>query len=242
MIFVSKPKKLDFVIPEEAADRGPIMLGEMSDQHHRYPALLAQFSKMAPSTRKARLYLLPDVEQARKLYGANGPFAFEASFETLDNVVETRRAKDIWLKPSSQIVNKEATFWSQTSGQIGSLEIKTTYSGPELDARKDEPYGWFVARRCFALQILANADAKDIANAAKYNFPKREDVSFTLTDGVKAEVQRYTKYHRKSGRQRNHWRRVFDHCPRPERRHDHQNGYRRITNFGVLRVARAHAL
>lgn len=103
-------------------------------------------------------------------------------------------AKDIWLKPPSQICDKEAIYWSQTSGQIGSLEIKTRYlPGALLDSRRDHYPAWFVARRCFALQILANHDEEEVAESAKYGF-SRPDVFLTLSHGAKASVRRYMKY------------------------------------------------
>lgn len=193
---VAKSQKPDFVVPEEAAKRGPIMSGELSDEHHRYPSLLVQFPQITPNSRKARIHLFPTTEQAKKLYGANGPFKFKASFTSREGVVETRIADDVWLKPSSQIVHQEAIYWTQTSGQIGNLEINTTYlPGPQLEARSTALSGWFTARRCFALQILANADEEEKANAAKYGFT-REDVAFTLSDNAEAVVQRYKRFHR----------------------------------------------
>lgn len=115
------------------------MVGELRSDHHRYPGMLAQFSKIAPHTRRARIYLFPTVEQAKLLYGSNGPFAFETSFAPQDGVIESHKASDIWLDPGSQIGNRVATYWTQTSGQIGGLETKICYvEGPELDRRTEE--------------------------------------------------------------------------------------------------------
>lgn len=174
------------------------MSGELRSTHNRYPGMLAQFEMIAPHTHKTRIYLFPTVEQAKRLFHASqGPFSFEGIFCTREDVMETRLAKDIWLKPPSQISHKEAIYWSQTSGQIGSLEIKTRYlSGAQLDSRSDHYPAWFVARRCFALQILANQDEEEAAESAKYGFPK-PDVFLTLSDGAKASVRRYMKYSRR---------------------------------------------
>jgi hypothetical protein len=65
------------------------MVGELRSDHHRYPGMLAQFSKIAPHTRKARIYLFPTVEQAKLLYGSNGPFAFERVYATASLVMTT---------------------------------------------------------------------------------------------------------------------------------------------------------
>ena len=132
-----KSQRLDIAIPEEAVGRGPLMSGELRSTHDRYPGILAQFENIAPHTRKTRIYFFPTVEHAKRLFHASqGPFSFEGTLCRLEDVVETRLAKDIWLKPPSQISHKEAIYWSQTSGQIGSLEIKTRYlSGAQLDSR-----------------------------------------------------------------------------------------------------------
>jgi hypothetical protein len=189
-----KPQRPDIAIPEEAAGRGPLMSGELRSTHNRHPGMLAQFENIAPHTRKTRIYFFPTVEQAKRLFHASqGPFSFEGTFCRLEDVMETRLAKDIWLKPPSQICDKEAIYWSQTSGQIGSVEIKTRYlPGALLDSRRDHYPAWFVARRCFALQILANHDEEEVAESAKYGF-SRPDVFLTLSHGAKASVRRYMK-------------------------------------------------
>lgn len=172
------------------------MVGELRSDHHRYPGMLAQFSKIAPHTRRARIYLFPTVEQAKLLYGSNGPFAFETSFAPQDGVIESHKASDIWLDPGSQIGNRVATYWTQTSGQIGGLETKISYvEGPELDRRTEEQPAWFVARRCFALQIIANADREEVASAAKFGI-SRTGINLTFSDGAQATVQRYMRSHR----------------------------------------------
>ena len=193
-----KPERPDIVIPEEAAGRGPLMSGELRSKDNRYPEMLVQFEKIAPHTRKSRIYLFPTVEQARYLFHApHGPYSFEGTLCSLEDVTETWLAKDIWLKPPTQISHKEAIYWSQTSGQIGTLEIKARYqSGPRLDSRKKHSPAWFVARRCLALQILANHDEEEAADSAKYGFSK-QDVFLTLSDGAKASVRRYMKYSRR---------------------------------------------
>jgi hypothetical protein len=193
---VAESQRPDFVVPEQATGRGPIISGELRSKHSRFPAMLAQFSKIVPYTRKARIYLFPTVEQAKLLYSSSGPFSFEASFVPQDGVIESYKASDIWLDSGSQIVNREAVYWTQTSGQIGSLETKMTYlSGPELDRRSEDHPAWFVARRCFALQIIANADEEELEVATKFGF-SRTDISLTLSDGSQATVQRYMRFPR----------------------------------------------
>ncbi len=170
------------------------MMGELRSPDNRYPEMLAQFERITPSTRKTRIYLFPTFEQAKRLFhDSAGPFSFEATLLTQEDVQETRLASDIWLKPTSQISHKEAIYFSQTSGQIGNLEIKIKYlSDPQLDSRNDLFPVWLVARRCFALQILANQDPEEAAKSARFGF-SRSDVFLTLSDGAKASVRRYMK-------------------------------------------------
>ena len=125
-----------------------------------------------------------------------GPFTFVGTSCTRDGVIETRVAKDIWLKSITQISHKEAIYWTQTSGAIGSLEVRTKFvPGPELDSRRDTDSAWFVARPCFALQILANQTQEEAEASAKYGFSK-QDISFSLTDDAKASIHLYPSFPR----------------------------------------------
>jgi hypothetical protein len=67
--------------------------------------------------------------------------------------------------------------------------------GPELDSRKNPSTAWFVARPCFALQILANHDKEEAEEVARFGFSK-SDVAFSLSDGATASIQRYLRFHR----------------------------------------------
>lgn len=191
-----KSERPDIVVPEEAVGRGPLLSGELRKEHFRFPDILAQFEQIKPQTRKARIYLLLSSEQAKSLFDLNGPFAFEGSFCAREGVIETRIARDIWVEPISQITHKEAIYWSQTSGKIGSLEIRAKFSqGPELNSRRDVYPAWFVARPCFALQILANQDKEEVKESAKYGF-SRQDIHLSLTDGARASIHRYPSHRR----------------------------------------------
>ena len=193
---MGESQRADFVVPEAAAGRGPIMTGDLRSKEVHVPGILVQFSTIVPHTRKARIHLFPTVDQAKLLYEFNGPFSFEASFVPKDGVIESYRADDIWLDPGSQIVNRNAIYWTQTSGRIGGLEIVMTYlEGPELEQRTEDHPAWFVARRCFALQIIANPDEEENSAAARFGLFKN-DIELTLSDGSQATVQRYRKAHR----------------------------------------------
>ena len=192
----NKAERPDIVVPEEAAGRGPFMRGELRKDQLRCLDVLAQFEQLAPHTRRSRIYLLLSAEQAKRLFVVNGPLEFEGSFSTRDGVIETRIARDIWPKPITQITHEEAFYWAQNSGRIGSLESRTRFlPGPELDARKNPSTAWFVARPCFAVQILANHDKDEAEEAAKFGF-SRPDVAFTLSDGATASICGYLRFHR----------------------------------------------
>lgn len=187
----NKEVRPDIVVPEEAAGRGPFLSGVLSNEDFRYPDVLAQFERIGPKNRKTRIYLLLSAEQAKNLFVMNGPFAFEGSFCTREGVMETMLAKDIWLKPISQITHREAIYWTQTSGKIGTLETRAKFlPGPELDSRRDNYPAWFIARPCFALRILANQDKEEAEESAKYGC-SRQDVLLSLTGGARASIHRY---------------------------------------------------
>ena len=120
----NESKRLDIVVPEEASGRGPFLRGDLRKEQFSLPDILAQFERITPHTRNTRIYLLLTAEQAKKLYALSGPFIFEGSFCTRDGVIETRLAKDIWLKPiTHRSTHEEAFYWTQTSGAVGSLEV-----------------------------------------------------------------------------------------------------------------------
>lgn len=184
----------EIAVPEEAAGRGPLLRGELRSKGCRLPDVLVQFEQLEPLTRKSRIHLLLTAEQAKKLYalGADA-LEFEGSFCTREGVIETRIARDIWLKPISQITHKEAFYWTQTSGDIGSLETREMFlPGPELDSRRDSSSAWFIARRCFALAIVANHTREEAKRAAEYGFSKT-DVHLSLSGGARASIHRYRR-------------------------------------------------
>ncbi len=189
-----KSERPDIVVPEESAGRGQFLKGKLRQERFCCPDILTQFERVTPHTRKARIYLLLTADQAKKLFALPGPFVFEGSFCTRDGVIETRVAKDIWLKSISQITHKEAFYWTQTSGAIGNLEIRMKFMpGPELDSRRDAYSAWLVARPCFALGILANQTKEEAADSAKYGF-SQQDINFSLTDGATASIHRYPDF------------------------------------------------
>jgi hypothetical protein len=174
----NESKRPDIVVPEESSGRGPLLRGELRGEQFSLPDILVQFERITSHTRKTRIYLLLTAEQAKKLYALPGPFTFEGSFCTREGVLETRLAKDIWLKSITQITHREAFYWTQTSGAVGSLEVKTTFMpGPERDSRRNCNSAWFVARSCFALGILANQTKEEAEESAKFGFSRKKSIS-----------------------------------------------------------------
>lgn len=186
-----KPEKPDIVVPEESAGRGPFLSGVLRNDDFYCPDVFVQFERIVPHTRKSRIYLLLTAEQAKRLFAVHGPFTFEGSRCESDGVIETRVATDIWLKSISEMPRKEAVYWTQTSGSIGNLEVRTKFMpGLELDSRRDPHSAWFVARPCFALRILANQTKEEAEDSAKYGF-YQQSVSLALTDAATASIQCY---------------------------------------------------
>ncbi|MGB7986430.1 MAG: hypothetical protein WCF54_14785 [Terracidiphilus sp.] len=195
---MTNDQKPEISIPEEAVGRGPILMGELRSENYRIPSVLVQFQKINPSRRKARIYLLTTVEQSKKLEIEHGPLSFEGSFRSHDGVTEYLSASDIWLKPITQINNKEAIYLAQTSGQIGVLKTREVYdNGLYQNQKKEVPYAWFVTDHCFLLQVIANQEQDEKGEAKKYGF-SREDIVLSLSDGATAEVRRYIRSYRPS--------------------------------------------
>lgn len=186
-------KKPDVVIPEEATERGSIISGGLQSKAGRVPAMLAQFSKIDPGSRRARIYFYPSVDQARNIFGVPPPFSFEGTVATRDGVEEQWKATGIWIKPGSRITYNEALYWTACSGDIENLHIITTSRGG--NSKDFRPFAWFVMNRCFLLQALANREEDELADAKRYGFPER---SFTidLSDGATAEIRRRVQFHK----------------------------------------------
>lgn len=184
--------RVDAAVPYEASERGSIMWGELRHDKAKYPGMLAQFSKISPNSRRGKIYLYPTAEQARRLFAAPPPFSFEGSLFRQENIQEHWKATGIWLKSGSQITYKEAFFWTAPWGSIENLEVTITSKEPR---RQPDRFGWYVANRCFLLQILANPDKDQEADAKRFGLPERS-FSLSLSDGSTAEIRRYVKSHR----------------------------------------------
>jgi len=183
----------DIVVPQEAAERGLIISGELRSETARIPSMLAQFSKIDPGSREAEIYFYPTVDQARKLFAAPPPFSFEGEVTARDGVEEQWKAAGIWTKPGSQITYKEAMYWTASSGSIENLHINTT--SQDRSSKDFHSSAWFVMNRCFLLQVLANPEKEDLEAAKQHGFPERT-FSLALLDGATAEIRRRIQSHK----------------------------------------------
>ena len=178
----------EFVVPESAGSHGDIFTGQLTGEGRRHADILIQFSKLKSHSRKCRIFLFPNLEQAKALQLAHGPLIFHGTVDVGDG--ETRRflASDIWLKPAMEIHRYGTVFWTHTSGSVGHLSITTLSSKvPAPTTNEETRYGWFVARRCLALQILVNSSDEERTSLSPGIVPK-PDVFFTLSEGSQASV------------------------------------------------------
>jgi len=183
----------EFVVPMESAERGSLIIGELRSESAVFPSMLAQFSKIDPSSRKAKIYLYPTLDQAKQLFFVmHSPFTFHGECDINSDVREVWKAADIWLKPGSKIDGNNHTFWSAPTGNIGSLVISTVSSDGIFKAATSS--AWFVANRCFLFQILANPEDEEMERAKIAG--EREKFFLKVSDGANAEIQRYTRSRR----------------------------------------------
>src|SRR5258708_23258074 len=125
----------------------------------------AQFSKIDPSSRKAKIYLYPTLDQAKQLFAMPPPFNYHGEYDSTADVREVWTADGIWLKSGSEIGGKNRKFWSSPVGDVESLVISAVSSGGLFNAATSS--AWFVANRCFLFQILANPEDEDMEQAKK---------------------------------------------------------------------------
>jgi hypothetical protein len=178
--------KPEVIVPEEATKRGSILKGELRSSAIKISEVLAQFSKVTPQSREAKIFLYPTVEQARMIRRERSPFAFTGSFAPRDGVTEGWSSNEIWLNPTTEIYPHEMNCLTYSSGRLVDLHIGTTrQAGPNEETSKS---AWFVMNGCFLLQILATQDEREIQEAKRHGF-ERPVYRFALSDGAIAEIQ-----------------------------------------------------
>jgi len=182
--------KPEVMVPEEATDRGPILRGELKSPEISVSDVLAQFEKLTPNSKRAKVYFYPTLEQAKTLFHSRSPFAFEGSWSPREGTREHWRSPEIWLKPSTSISFEEMRCLTFCSGKAVDLHINTTYDDAlnRDDRQRGFPTARFVANRCFLLQILAtNEEEPGSALEAEM---ERPTYNFELRDNAQAEIKR----------------------------------------------------
>jgi hypothetical protein len=191
---VQKLKRPDIVVPEEATDRGTILKGELRSKERKFPEMLVQFGRLDPRSRRGRIFFYPTAEQARKLFGARGPFSFEGSVKRSEDITEYHKASGIWPNSGSEIRHGETIYLSQFSGQMGDLETRQVFSAGLLEEHRDSvPYAWFTANSCFLLRGISNSEIEEKNEAKKFSI-NLEDIHIVLSGGATAEVRRHAVY------------------------------------------------
>lgn len=182
--------KEEFVVPYEAAERGSLVVGELKSEQATFPSMLVQFSKVIPSSRKAKIFLYPTLEQAKRLFAMRPPFSFRGTYASTADVDEVWAAEGIWTQSGSQIGGKDRMFWSAPIGDIESLTIESRSTGSIF--KSTEPFAWFATNRCFVLQMLANPEDKELEEAKTFGF-QREKFFLEVSDGAIAEIRQYLR-------------------------------------------------
>ena len=180
----------EFVVPMEATERGSLVLGELKSEEATFPSILAQFSKVQPSSRRAKIFLYPTLDQTKRLFAMRSPFSFRGEYWATQDVREVWAADGIWLQSGSEIGGKDRKYWSAPSGDIESLEISSISTGDLFES--SEPFAWFTANHCFVLQVLANPEDEDIEKAKQFGF-ERNKFRLELSDGATAEIKQYIR-------------------------------------------------
>lgn len=183
----------EFVVPKEATERGPLVLGVLKSDSTSFPSMLAQFSKVNPSSRKAMIYLYPTLDQAKALFAMRPPFSFLGEYRTSNEVGEVWSAEDIWLESGSEIGGGNRKFWSAPFGTVGSLEARLLSNGQLF--KTETPIAWFATNRCFVLQIVATPEENDLERAKQFGFVQ-EAFMLEVSNGATVEVKRYLRSQR----------------------------------------------
>lgn len=124
----------EFVVPKEATERGPLVLGVLKSDTTSFPSILAQLSKVNPSSRKAKIYLYPTLDQVKALFEMRSPFSFLGEYRTSDELREVWSAEEIWLESGSEIGGGNRKFWSAPFGTVRALRCHSGVA-PDLEER-----------------------------------------------------------------------------------------------------------
>jgi hypothetical protein len=184
-------ERAEIVIPQEGADRGQILRGELRSAGARIPGILAQLSKLSPHTRHASIFLYPTLDEAKILLDARSPFSFVGSITMDGRQVTHYRSNEIWLNYGSEITSFETRCYTQCSGNLVDLQIKNDPVDPGPEPAKGS--AWFVTNGCHLLRLLATPSEAEFRSML--NRVERPPHRFLLSNGGVAEITRITARH-----------------------------------------------
>jgi hypothetical protein len=181
-------ERAEIVVPEEAADRGHILRGELRSQDVKIPGILAQFSKLSPHKRNASIFLYPTLDEAKILLEARSPFSFDGSMTMDGRQITHYRSSEIWLKSGSEMTFFELRCYTQCSGRLVDLQIRNDPVTPIPKPAKGS--AWFVTNGCHLLRLLATPSTEELRNMI--NRVERPPYRFSLSNDGVAEMARIT--------------------------------------------------
>jgi hypothetical protein len=184
-------ERADIVVPQEAADRGQILRGELRSADVRIQGILAQLSKLSPHTRNASIFLYSTLDEAKILFRARSPFSFDGSMTMDGRQITHYRSSEIWLNYGSEMTFFETRCYTQCSGNLVDLQIRND----PVDSTPAPAKGsaWFVTNGCYLLRFLATPSAEE--QRSMINGVERPPHRFTLSNGGVAEISRITARH-----------------------------------------------
>ncbi len=184
-------ERADIVVPQEAADRGHILRGELRSADVRIQGILAQLSRLSPHTRNASIFLYPNLDEAKILLEARSPFSFDGSMTMDGRQVTHYRSNEIWLNYGSEMTFFEMRCYTQCSGNLVDLQIRNDPVDPVPEPAKGS--AWFVTNACYLLRFLATPSAEELRSLI--NRVERPPHRFSLSNGGVAEITRITARH-----------------------------------------------
>ena len=181
----------EIVVPQEAANRGHILRGELRSADVKIQGILAQFSELSPHTRNATIFLYPTLGQAKVLLEARSPFSFDGAMTMDGHQVTHYSSSEIWLNYGSMITFFEMRCYTHCSGNLVDLQIKNYPVDPGPNPTNG--YAWFVTNGCYLLRFLATPSAEELRSMT--NRVERPPRRFSLSNGGVAEIARITARH-----------------------------------------------
>jgi hypothetical protein len=184
-------ERAEIVLPQEAADRGHILRGELRSADVRIQGILAQLSELSPHNRDATIFFYPTLDEAKILLEARSPFSFEGSLTMDGNQLTHYRSSEIWLNYGSKMTFFEMRCYTHCSGNLVDLQVMNDPVDPLPQPAKGS--AWFVTNACHLLRHLATPNSEELRSMI--NPVQRPPHTFSLSNGGVAEIARITAHH-----------------------------------------------